>query len=85
MAQTHSLCYKEAAQTHSLCYKNYRLLVALEFGVEVFAVLLDSTGGVFDWHITLLAQKSDSWFQAGDVCYDTYWVRIRFFSIMHLF
>ena len=47
MAQTHSLCYKGDAQANSLCYKNYRLLVALEFGVELFAVLLDGTGGVF--------------------------------------
>ena len=47
MAQTDSLCYKEDAQANSLCYKNYRLLVALEFGVEMFAVLLDGTGGVF--------------------------------------
>ena len=47
MAQTNGLCYKEDAQTDSLCYKNYRLLVALEFGVEVFAVLLDGAGGIF--------------------------------------
>ena len=37
----------EDAQTDSLCYKNDRLLVALEFGIEVFAVLLDGAGGIF--------------------------------------
>ena len=46
-AQANSLCYKADAQANSLCYKNDRLLVALEFGVEVFAVLLDGTGGIF--------------------------------------
>ena len=48
MAQTNGLWYKGyVPQTNSLCCKNYTLLIALEFCVKVFAVLLDGTGGVF--------------------------------------
>ena len=51
MAQTDSLCYRP--QANSLWYKRIRatqtteFLVALELGIEVFAVLLHCAGGVF--------------------------------------